>query len=201
MDVRPATTADLPQVERLCMETFATALWRGVPPDVQLRVRLDLWQTGNLLDSLLVAVDGDRLIGAIAIDTTETVFRLTRGRLAVLRALGPLRMARFVGLWTVTHHRPAPDEAYLHSIVVASAYRRRSAARTMVAAAEAQALRWGKRLASVVIERANTPSLRLVESLGYRFVEPLRTGPRRLLPESSAIRADKSLVEEPAHDA
>jgi len=203
VDVRPARAADLPQVERLSMEAFASALWRGTPPDRQLRVRRRLWLTGNLLAGLLVGVDGDELIAAIAIDTTETAFRLTRGRLAVLRELGPLRAARFAALWTLTHYRPAPDEAYLHTLVVAPEHRRRSAGRTMVTAAEDRAREWGKRRASVVVERGNVPSLRLMESLGYRFAfaEPRRAGLRALLPRPGSVRADKSLGEERDGDA
>jgi ribosomal protein S18 acetylase RimI-like enzyme len=175
------------------MKTFATELWRGVPPDVQLDVRVRLWLTGDLLDGLLVAVDGDQLVGSIAIDTTETVFRLSWSRLAMLRELGALRMARFVCLWAMTHHRPAPDEAYLHTLVVAAAHRRRSAARMLTTAAEARARQWGKRLATILVEPANTPSRRLMEGLGYRFAEPRHGTWRALLPTPGAVRADKVL--------
>jgi ribosomal protein S18 acetylase RimI-like enzyme len=193
VEVRPATTADLLQVEQLCMASFASTLWRGVPPEVQLQVRMDLWRTGSLLDGLLVGVDGDQVIGSVAVDTAEAAFRLTRRRLSVLRALGPPRMARFVLIWALTHYRPAVDEAYLHTLVVAPAHRRRSAARRLMAAAEALARQRGKRRTSVLVERANTPSLRLMEGLGYRCTAPRRSAVQALLPGADAVRAEKLL--------
>lgn len=198
MEIRPATFADLPMIERLRLETFSvttTSTLRGVPLDVQLKVRVNMWQlTEGLLKSLLVGMDGEQLVGTIAVGTTETTLRFAWAQLTVLHQLGFGRMVRYLGVWALTHYEPAADEAYLYGLVVAPAYRRRAAGRELMAAAEEQARQWGKRIASGFIERSNTPSLQLVQKMGYCCVEPPRNALRRLLVRKPTfVRVEKAL--------
>ena len=203
MDIRPATVADLPRVERLRLQTLSggdTSAWRGVPLELRVEVRLRLWRTsGHLLRGLLVGIDGDDVVGTVAIDTADMNLRFAVRHLGALTPLGPLRMARFVGVWLVGQHETAPEEAFLHSMAVIPEYRRRGAARGLMAAAEDQARAWGRRVAVVTVERTNKPSLELVRSIGYRFLEPPpRTGLGRLVRSTPTyVRAEKVLQDVP----
>jgi ribosomal protein S18 acetylase RimI-like enzyme len=196
VQIRTATPADLAAVERLRLAAFsgsATSAWRGVPMETQLEVRLRLWKyTPDLLRGLLVGLDGDRLVGTVTVGTT---LRFAPRMLPALRPLGPARAARLVGVWALGHYEPPADEAFLTGLVVDPQFRRRAAGRELTAAAEDLARQWGKRYACVTVERTNTPSLRLVESLGYRIVPAHRRGPlhRLLRPEPTFVRAEKQL--------
>lgn len=198
MEIRPATLADLETLERLRLQTFSvtdTSTLRHVPQEVQLEVRLNMWRlTQNVLKGLLVAWDGAQLVGTVAVGTTDTTLRFAWPQLAVLRRLGLWPMLRYLGVWTLTHYEPAPDEAYLYGIVVDPTYRRHGMAAKLMAAAEAQARSWGKQLATGFIERNNTPSLQMAQKLGYRCIEPQRNALRRLfVPNSAFVRVEKQL--------
>jgi ribosomal protein S18 acetylase RimI-like enzyme len=199
MEIRQATVDDLPAVEQFRLDAFSGAddsAWRGVPPAVQLRVRLALWERArNALPGVLVAVDGGRLVGTAAVDTVETAAPLTWRRLLVLRHLGPVRGLRTAGVWVVAEYRPAPDEGYLHDAMVDPAYRQRGVARALTVGLEDLARAWGKRFAVSEVSRDNVAPLRLFASLGYRVTEPTRRNlVRRLLqPTPSYVRVEKRL--------
>ena len=198
MQIQPATFADLETLERLRLQTFSvtdTSTLCQVPQDVQLKVRLQMWQfTPNVLKGLWVAWDGDQLVGTVAVGTTETTLRFAWAQLAALRHLGLWPMLRYLGVWALTHYEPGPEEAYLYGIVVDPAYRRRGLAAELMTTAEAQARGWGKQLATGFIERSNTPSLQMVQKLGYQRVEQQRNALRRMLaPHPTFVRVEKAL--------
>ena len=179
MQIRPATFDDLETVERLRLQTFSvtdTSTLRRVPEAVQLDVRLKMWRlTEHVLKGLLVAWEGEQFVGTIAVGTGETTLRFAWPQLTVLRSLGVVPMMRYLAVWAMTHYEPAAEEAYLYGVVVDPAYRRRGAAADLTIAAEDLARRWGKRLALGFIHHSNTPSLHLIQKLGYHAVEPQRT--------------------------
>jgi GNAT superfamily N-acetyltransferase len=176
MEIRPATVQDLPEVERLRSAAFSTAetsVWRGVPADTQLKVRLKIWELSrHALPGLLVCVDGEEVVGTAAIATTETVVRLNWRLVPTLFHLGPVRTPRFLTIWLLANYVPSADEAYFHDMVVAPEHRRRGIALALMTAREDQARQWGKRIASGMVVYDNTPSLRLYEASGYRLLPP-----------------------------
>jgi ribosomal protein S18 acetylase RimI-like enzyme len=104
-------------------------------------------------------------------------------------------LPRFLAVWALSYTVPPPDEAFLYGMVVHPDYRRRSAARSLTVAAEERSRQFGKRVTRLTVERTNTPSLRLVESLGYQAVAPPpRSRLRRMVaPEPTFIQFEKVL--------
>lgn len=199
MEIRLATMNDLAALEKLRTDIFFTETnpaLRNVPAALQLAVRIKLWQRMErlLCEGVLVAVDGDRLVGTITILTAETTPHLDWSDLNALRPLGLPRMAQYLAVWALTRYKPTPAEAYLYGVAVLPAYRRHGLALQLTAAAEAQARHLGKTFASGYIDRSNAPSLQLAQKRGYRFEESKRSGWRRLLGrQSSFVRIEKPL--------
>ena len=197
MDIGPATAAELPEVERLRMAAFsagARSVWRGVPADRQLAVRLRLWESDRAaLSGLLVAREGGRVVGTVALDTATARARLHPRDLPVVAGLGPVPAARLLVTYVAAGGAPAVGDVLLHDLVVAPPSRGRSVGRALVIAAE----RWSRerRLRSLhaEVERTNLPSLGLFTALGYAIEQPRRHGVRRALPAPTFLRARKDL--------
>jgi ribosomal protein S18 acetylase RimI-like enzyme len=136
---------------------------------------------------LLVAVDGQTLVGVVSIITTDTAARPGLRWVPALRPLGLRGMVRALVRATRSYYRPAPHEAYFFAMAVAPAYRRRGIAERLLQAAEAQARAWDKTLASGFVARGNTASLGLLCKHGYHQV-PLRCCRGRRL-----LRLEKAL--------
>jgi GNAT superfamily N-acetyltransferase len=198
MEIRLATFSDLEAIERLRLQMFShavSAVLDGVHPETQLAVRLKLWQrTPALLQDVLVALDGEQIVGTITVLTKENVPRFHWAHLGILRALGVWQMVRYLALWRLTQYVPAPAEAYLYGIAVHPAYQRQGVASQLSLAAEEHARRLGKCMASAFIERKNFPSIKLAQKHRFQCAAPKRNGIRRVMTRDSMfVRCEKHL--------
>ena len=184
--MRPATLADLDEIDRLLVETFgrgAGAALGGVPEEVQLQLRRDLRGLNpDPTAGLLVATDGAAIAGVVAVERAETAGRLGAAALPVLRWLGPLGALRFFLAALATRYRPAPDEAYLSCLAVAPSHRRQGVGEWLLRSAELEAGRHGKTFVSGFVAPTNRASLALCEKVGFRPGRP--AGPRWRRPVS-----------------
>lgn len=198
MNIRPATKADLETVERLKLQApslHTTAALNGTGLEAQLQTQLNLWRTGRRsLQTLLVATDDDRVIGAIALDTVETAVAPRLTDLPALRPLGFRRTLRFLFTWLYSYRPQSVAEAYLREVIVEPVYRQHGIAVHLTQEAERLAQRLGKTVSAVLIDRSNKPSLNLIRKLGYREV-PIPWSPmdRLLGHDSHIVRFEKPL--------
>lgn len=201
MEIRPATCADIEAVERLNLQVFAQdsiGLMNHLSFEAQLQMRINLRQTNkDPVAGLLVAIVDDRLVGSVEVETKEMSPHNRWTHLCALRPLGRLQALRALLVWMVVAYRPAPHEAYLHSLAIEADYRRQGLAWQLMLAAEQQARLYGKTLTVSLISPDNKPSLALVERCGYQQVQRRFTVLHRLLKrEREFVRVEKTLTGE-----
>lgn len=201
MEIRPATFADLETLERLRLQTFSARA-----PNAVVLCAAGCAIAGALKHAAVHPKCPQGTLGGLGrrifcnwwepwpLAQPKPRCGLPGHTLAALRHLGLWPMMRYLGVWASTYYEPAPQEAYLYGIVVAPAYRRRGLAAELMNTAEAQYAGWGKQLATGFIERSNTPSLQMVQKLGYQRVEQQRNALRRILtPNPIFVRVEKPL--------
>ncbi len=197
--IRKATPRDAPEMGRILWAAFGSKFhaFIGDCPDRGARLLADLFTTGGLaLEAARVAVDSnDCPCGVCVLRLPDLAYAsaLPTFRVAV-RHFGPWR-----GLWAYAglclfDERPRPDTGIVALLAVAPECRGQGVGGALIAAAEAEARRWGlSRLALDVIE--NNPAHRLYERHGFRTTRTHHLSPAfaRLLGFATYDHMEKSL--------
>jgi ribosomal protein S18 acetylase RimI-like enzyme len=205
IQIREATVADIPQVERLILENFPPLFQMTMgqkPASVkhQVMVNLRLTRQDPVAGLLVADTDEGETIGTFAYELPGTYMGYSAGRLKALRPLGPIGAIRFVLLARLLFvtHPSKPGEVYIRSAATKPTYRQGGIASQFLTYAEEKARIAGCQVATTLIASTNAASLRIMQKFGYEEVGRFQHYWRgRLLNEPEMIYFQKSLWREP----
>lgn len=186
IDIRPATKEELETAELLRAKMFQkgedSAAKRAAIAR-QIKVRLKIGElVGEPPGHTLIAWDNDKAVGVMYVEMKEHSNPVPGlAGLWALRPLGIVGIVRYLMLALLAYRARHPDEAYLHSLAILPAYRKRGIATRLLHAIEKIAVDLGKTKISSLTANDNIVVQHMVNNLGFHNVAMPRSWWRRAL--------------------
>lgn len=171
LQIRPARLADLPAMAAVLQETFSDKMRAIFGNDREKVVGLlESIYTGPVrrgYDGVLVADRGGRIAGTLVVEPLYHTPEENRAfeSLAV-RELGLLRMLRAAFMLWLLSHKPAPDEAYISDVGVATDCQGEGIGGQLLASAERWAHEHGRTRLTLWVAANNTRAIHVYEKAG-----------------------------------